>query len=116
MAFSNASSFGYPGQTTCGHNCMLITGRNEYVGGPRAFVATGQGEPPIEGYDIRIGFGRWIPCGSVIGGAVPINDNTIIGAGSLVTRDVPRGVFAAGVPARVLRALENSSPDPARQR
>ena len=35
-----------------------------------------------------------------------IGDRTVIGAGSVVTRDVPSGVFAAGNPCRVLREIE----------
>ena len=36
---------------------------------------------------------------------VSIGEGSVIGAGSVVTRDVPAGVVAAGVPCRVLRAL-----------
>ena len=36
---------------------------------------------------------------------VNIGDNVIIGAGSVVTRDIPPNSFAAGVPARVIRPI-----------
>ena len=36
---------------------------------------------------------------------VTIGDNTVIGAGSVVTRDIPAGVLAFGVPCRVQREL-----------
>lgn len=36
---------------------------------------------------------------------VTIGENTVIGAGSVVTRDIPDHVFAAGNPARVIRRL-----------
>lgn len=36
---------------------------------------------------------------------VTIGDNTIIGAGSVVTKDIPSGVIAAGNPCRVLRVI-----------
>lgn len=39
---------------------------------------------------------------------VTIGDNTLVGAGSLVTRSLPPGVIAAGVPARVLRKIDGS--------
>ena len=98
--------------TIFGHNCMVITGRHEYVGGKRGFIATGQPDAPPEGYNIRIGSGCWIASGSIISGSVSIGDNTIIGAGSVVTRDIPADVFAAGVPARVIRRLEETSSEP----
>ena len=36
---------------------------------------------------------------------VTIDDDAVIGAGSVVTRDIPAGVFAAGNPCKVIRAL-----------
>ena len=36
---------------------------------------------------------------------VTIGDNTIIGAGSVITRDVPANVVAAGVPCKVIRTI-----------
>lgn len=36
---------------------------------------------------------------------VTIGDNCVIGAGSVVTRDIPEGSFAAGVPCRVIREI-----------
>jgi hypothetical protein len=36
---------------------------------------------------------------------VTIGDDTVVGAGSVVTRDLPAGVVAAGVPARVIREI-----------
>jgi len=37
---------------------------------------------------------------------VTIGDNSVIGAGSVVTQDIPAGVFAAGNPCRVIREIE----------
>jgi maltose O-acetyltransferase len=39
---------------------------------------------------------------------VTIGDNSVIGAGSVVTRDIPADVLALGSPARVVRALSGS--------
>jgi acetyltransferase-like isoleucine patch superfamily enzyme len=36
---------------------------------------------------------------------VSIGEDTVVGAGAVVTRDLPAGVVAAGVPARVLREI-----------
>ena len=50
---------------------------------------------------IRIGAGAWIGAAAVI--MANVGDHTVVGAGAVVTRPLPSGVVAAGVPARVLR-------------
>jgi maltose O-acetyltransferase len=54
---------------------------------------------------IRIGHRVWVGGGVTINQGVSIGDETIIGSGSVVTRDIPAGVIAAGVPARVIRSI-----------
>jgi len=54
---------------------------------------------------IEIGSDCWIGGASIILPGVKIGDRTVIGAGSVVTRDVPSGVVAAGNPCRVLREI-----------
>ena len=46
--------------------------------------------------------------GAVILPGVTIGDDTVIGAGSVVTRDIPSDSFAAGVPCRVIRRITES--------
>lgn len=53
--------------------------------------------------DVRIGKNCWIGMNSVILKGVKIGDNSIIGAGSVVTHDVPAASLAAGVPAEVVK-------------
>ena len=53
------------------------------------------------GKPIVIGRNVWIGGGAIILPGVSIGDDAIIGAGSVVTRDVPEGVTAAGNPARM---------------
>jgi maltose O-acetyltransferase len=53
------------------------------------------------GRPIRIGSSVWIGGGAIILPGVTIGDNALIGAGSVVTRDVPAGVTAFGNPARL---------------
>ena len=54
---------------------------------------------------ITIGSDVWIGGGAILCPGVTIGDKTVIGAGSVVTRDIPANVFAAGNPCRVIRPL-----------
>ena len=54
------------------------------------------------GRPIHIGQDVWIGGGAIILPGVTIGDNAVIGAGSVVTRDVPAGATARGNPARVI--------------
>ena len=58
------------------------------------------------GKPIDIGSDVWVGGGALILAGVTIGSRSVIGAGSVVTRDVPEGVFAAGNPCRVIRTLE----------
>lgn len=51
----------------------------------------------------------WIGGGAIILPGVTIGPRSVIGAGSVVSRDIPADVFAAGNPCRVIRAIDNSS-------
>ncbi|MBP2301801.1 sugar O-acetyltransferase [Azospirillum picis] len=57
------------------------------------------------GKPIDIGSDVWVGGGALILPGVTIGSRTVIGAGSVVTRDVPDGVFAAGNPCRVIREI-----------
>ena len=54
---------------------------------------------------VTIGSDVWVGGGAIICPGVAIGSRTVIGAGSVVTRDIPDGVFAAGNPCRVIRAV-----------
>lgn len=54
---------------------------------------------------VTIGNNVWIAANVVINGGVTIGDDAVIGSGSVVTRDIPNGVLAAGNPCRVLRPI-----------
>ncbi len=54
---------------------------------------------------IHIGNRVWIGAGAIILPGVTIGDDSVIGAGSVVTKDVPSGVVAVGNPCRVLRKI-----------
>jgi maltose O-acetyltransferase len=57
------------------------------------------------GKPVEIGSDVWIGGGAIILPGVRIGSRAVIGAGSVVTRDVPDGVFAAGNPCRVIREI-----------
>ena len=89
-----------------------------YVGdytmfGPNVTVATA-GHPilpelreKLYQYNMPVHIGRccWIGAGAVILPGVTIGDYTVIGAGSVVTKDIPANVVAVGNPCRVLREI-----------
>ncbi|MGB5953632.1 MAG: sugar O-acetyltransferase [Ornithinimicrobium sp.] len=54
---------------------------------------------------VSIGDNVWLGGGVIVCPGVSIGANTVVGAGSVVTRDLPAGVLAMGSPARVLRDL-----------
>jgi maltose O-acetyltransferase len=55
------------------------------------------------GKPVHIGADVWVGGGALILAGVRIGSRAVIGAGSVVTRDIPEGVFAAGNPCRVIR-------------
>ena len=55
--------------------------------------------------EIRIGNNVWIACNATVIGGVTIGDNVVIGAGSVVTKDIPAGYLAYGNPARPVRPM-----------
>ena len=63
-------------------------------GGPRAFAP------------VRIEKNAWIPANVFIMPGVTVGAGSIVGARSLVSSDIPPGVFAAGTPARVIKTAE----------
>ncbi|MBN1491126.1 MAG: acyltransferase [Phycisphaerae bacterium] len=67
---------------------------------------------PHRSASIIIGADVWIGRGTVILKGVSIGDGSVIGANSVVNKDVPAGVIAAGIPARVIR-FRGSSQQPA---
>ena len=54
---------------------------------------------------IEIGADVWVGGGAILCPGVRVGDRAVIGAGSVVTRDVPPGVFAAGNPCRIVREI-----------
>lgn len=70
-------------------------------------------EPPlrrayIEGKPIAIEKNVWIATGATILGGVTVGENSVVAAGAVVTNDVPPNSLVAGVPAKVIRSLDES--------
>ena len=57
---------------------------------------------------VTIGDGVWLGGGAIVCPGVSIGENTVVGAGSVVTKDLPAGVVAYGNPARVAREIGDS--------
>lgn len=57
------------------------------------------------GKPVEIGSDVWVGAGALILPGVTVGSASVIGAGSVVTRDIPAGVFAAGNPCRVIRTI-----------
>jgi acetyltransferase-like isoleucine patch superfamily enzyme len=62
----------------------------------------------VEAKPIVIEKNVWIATAVTILGGVTVGENSVIGAGAVVTKDVPANSFVAGVPAKVIRSLEGS--------
>ena len=87
------------GPITIGHHTVIS--QDTYLcGGTHEYT---QLNFPLVRTPITIGSGVWVCAGSFVGPGVTIGDNSIVGARSVVTRDVPPGVIVAGNPARVIK-------------
>jgi galactoside O-acetyltransferase len=60
----------------------------------------------------RIGRGVWLGARVIVMKSVTIGDNTVVGANSVVTQDLPSNVLAAGSPARVIRSIDRRRYNP----
>lgn len=99
-------------------NLTLVDDTHIFVGdytmfGPNVTIATA-GHPILpelrqQGYQynapVHIGKNCWIGAGVVIVPGVTIGDNVVVGAGSIVTKDLPDNVVAVGNPCKVLREV-----------
>ena len=81
-----------------GPNCVLATANYPIL--PELREKAYQYNLPI-----RIGRNCWLGTGVIVVPSVTIGDNTVIGAGSVVTKDIPANVVAVGNPCRVLRPI-----------
>lgn len=99
-----------------GGDAAIVIGRNCDIG-PRVTIVSGSHrlwEMPDRAagagvsLPIRVGDGVWIGAGATILGGVRIGDCAMIAAGAVVTADVPANMMVAGIPARVVRARDET--------
>jgi maltose O-acetyltransferase len=81
-----------------GPNVQLLTATHPLEPGPRR-------DKWEAAQPIVIGDNVWLGGGVIVCPGVTIDADTVVGAGSVVTRDLPSGVVAVGSPARVIRDL-----------
>ena len=100
------------------YNLTCVDDTHIYIGdytmiGPNVTIATA-GHPilpelreKLYQYNMSVKIGRncWIGAGVTIVPGVTIGDNTVIGAGSIVTKDIPANVVAVGNPCKVMRQI-----------
>jgi maltose O-acetyltransferase len=103
-------------------NCVVLDVCEVHVGDYTLFGPGVQILTPLHPFDaklrrereygkpVRIGSDVWVGGGALILAGANVGDRSVIGAGSVVTRDIPSGVFAAGNPCRVIRDV--SAPGP----
>ena len=101
-------------------NLTLVEDTDIFVGdnvmfGPNVIIATAGHpvDPPLRekvaqfNIPVRIGKNVWIGAGAIVLPGVTIGDHSVIGAGSVVTKDIPPNVVAVGNPCRVLREIND---------
>ena len=99
-------------------NTTMVDDGHIYIGdyvqiGPNITIATANHpiDPELRkrglqyNKDVHIGNNVWIGANTIIVPGVTIGDDTVIGAGSVVTKDIPSHVVAVGNPCRVLREV-----------
>lgn len=100
------------------HNCVILDGAkvtfgdNVFIAPNCCFSTAGH---PIDAekrnqgleyaYPITVGDDVWIGASVVVLPGVTIGNNSIIGAGSVVNKDIPEGVIAVGNPCKILRKI-----------
>jgi acetyltransferase-like isoleucine patch superfamily enzyme len=87
-----------------GHNVYITDQNHGYEDVSRPISQQSQPERAV-----KIGDGSWLGYGSVVLPGVTIGEHCVIGANSVVTRDVPSFSVAVGVPARVIKKYVDNS-------
>ena len=103
------------------YNASFVDDGPIYIGdetmfGPNVTVITASHpiSPKLRKYklqynqEVRIGKNVWVGANAIILPGVHIGDNSIVGAGAVVTKDVPNNVIVVGNPAKILRKITSN--------
>lgn len=102
-------------------NCTILDVAEVFIGdnvmfGPNVQIYTASHPLDVKsrvsdavefGLSITIADNVWIGGGAIVLPGVSIGENSVIGAGSVVSKDIPANVVAAGNPCRVIKIIEN---------
>lgn len=90
-----------------GPNVTIVTPIHPLVASERLGVNVPGAEDPKKCYakPVKIGNNCWFGANVTVCPGVTIGNDVVIGAGSVVTKDIPDNVFAAGVPCKVIREI-----------
>lgn len=89
--------------TVFGEDVMILTGKHNYIS--EIDSLDDLQNVPESGRDIIIGEGCYLGSGVIVIGPVKIGDYAVIGAGSVVTKDVEQKTLYGGVPAKKIKDL-----------
>lgn len=121
--FWGAGRFSIGERVFIGHDSLLLTGdsgiriANDVDIGPRVTIVSGTHQIDMAGprsagegwsKDIVVERGAWIGAGTTVLGGVSIGEKAVIGAGSVVTKDIPSHVIAVGVPCKPIKKWDTS--------
>ena len=120
FCFDNGKNIFIGNNFTANFNLTILDIKEVYIGdnvmiGPNTTITTvGHPLSPKKRRDhlgqaseIRIGNDVWLGANVTILPGVTIGNNVVVGAGAVVTKDIPDNSLALGVPARVIKKLEN---------
>ncbi|OQY01872.1 MAG: acetyltransferase [Desulfobacteraceae bacterium 4572_130] len=87
-------------------NCMLASG--VYITDSDWHGIYNRSMPPEKNYPVKLESNVWVGDSSIVCKGVTIGENTIIGAGSVVTTDIESNCIAAGNPAKIVKKLDTN--------
>lgn len=95
-------------EITVGNDCMMAS--DVYITDSDWHGIYDRVEPLGNAHPVRIGNNVWLGDGSIVCKGVSIGDNSILGARSVATRDIPPNSVAAGNPAVIVNEIDPSRP------